>query len=103
MLRRIMTRVGHFTGHPIAIGVIALYALSWLFYAPSSFDWNAVAEIATLIMTVLIQRSTHRDVQAVHAKLDELLKVTANAKTELAGIDREELEVIEKHRASSEF
>ena len=34
-------------------------------------------------MTLFIQRAEHRDTQAVHAKLDELLRVEGRARTEL--------------------
>jgi low affinity Fe/Cu permease len=44
-------------------------------------------------MTLLIQRAEHRDTQAIHAKLDELLRA------ELVEIDEEEPEAIERHRS----
>ncbi|WP_247836751.1 low affinity iron permease family protein [Bradyrhizobium sp. 200] len=47
-------------------------------------------------MTLFIQRADRRDTLAIHAKLDELLKATHEARTELASID--EPEVIEKIR-----
>ena len=49
-------------------------------------------------MTLFIQRADQHNTLAVHAKLDELLKVTREARTELAAIDEEEPEVIEKVR-----
>ena len=50
------------------------------------------------MMTLFIQRSEHRDTQAIHAKLDELLRSDAKAKTELAQLDDEEPEDIEAMR-----
>jgi low affinity Fe/Cu permease len=50
-------------------------------------------------MTLFIQRAGHRDTQAIHAKLDELLRVEGRARSELSQLDDEEPEVIEKHRA----
>jgi hypothetical protein len=47
-------------------------------------------------MTLFIQRADRRDTLAVHAKLDELLKATHEARTELAAIDEQEPEDIEK-------
>jgi low affinity Fe/Cu permease len=44
-----------------------------------------------------IQRADRRDL-AVHAKLDELLKATRDARTELASIDERKPEAIEKIR-----
>jgi low affinity Fe/Cu permease len=49
-------------------------------------------------MTLFIQRAEHRDTQAIHAKLDELLRVEANARSALTHMDEREPEEIEKHR-----
>jgi hypothetical protein len=37
-------------------------------FDPSSFDWHAIATMATWFMTLIIQRAEHRDTQAIHAK-----------------------------------
>ena len=58
---------------PTRAGVVAVYIGLWLIFDRESFNWQAVASIATLLMTLFIQRSEHRDTQAIHAKLDELL------------------------------
>jgi low affinity Fe/Cu permease len=47
---------------------------------------------------LFIQRSSHRDTQALHAKLDELLRVDINARSKLAMLDEKEPEFIVKHR-----
>ena len=49
-------------------------------------------------MTLLIQRTEHRDTQALQAKVDELLRAIGKAKNELTQIDREEPEEIEERR-----
>ena len=49
-------------------------------------------------MTLVIQRAEHRDTQAIHAKLDELLKVHGDAEDELMGIDEKDAEEIERDR-----
>jgi low affinity Fe/Cu permease len=46
-------------------------------------------------MTLIIQRAEHRDTQAIRAKLDELLRAEGRARSELALLDDEELEVME--------
>jgi low affinity Fe/Cu permease len=48
--------------------------VAWLVFEPASFGWHGAAIVATLLMTLFIQRSEHRDTQAIHAKLDELLR-----------------------------
>jgi low affinity Fe/Cu permease len=49
-------------------------------------------------MTLIIQRAEHRDTQALHAKLDELLRVEGRARSELTELDDEEPEVITERR-----
>jgi low affinity Fe/Cu permease len=49
-------------------------------------------------MTLVIQRSEHRDTQAIHAKLDDLLRANDKAQTDLAKIDSQEPEEIEEYR-----
>jgi low affinity Fe/Cu permease len=49
-------------------------------------------------MTLLIQRAEHRDTQAIHAKLDELLQPQAGARPGVMKADQEEPEDIEKSR-----
>jgi low affinity Fe/Cu permease len=49
-------------------------------------------------MTLFIQRTEHRDTQAIHAKLDELLRAHESARTELAVQDGKEPEEIVRHR-----
>jgi low affinity Fe/Cu permease len=49
-------------------------------------------------MTLFIQRAEHRDTQAIHAKLDELLRTDPRAQTELANLDKREPEDIEQYR-----
>ncbi|WP_312891350.1 low affinity iron permease family protein [Mesorhizobium silamurunense] len=49
-------------------------------------------------MTLFIQRAEHRDTQAIHAKLDEMLRSNDSAASHITRIDDEEPEEIEKHR-----
>jgi low affinity Fe/Cu permease len=55
--------------------------------------------MATWLMTLFIQRAEHRDTQAIQAKLDELLRVHAEARNELTQLDQMEPEEIERRRA----
>ena len=52
-------------------------------------------------MTLFIQRSEHRDTQAIHAKLDELLRVHGDAQNHLTELDRKEPEQVEKYRSEA--
>ena len=102
-IRHGLTRIGELTAHPVAFGLVALYAIAWLILSPDSFGWGAIATLATWLMTLFITRTEHRDTQAIHAKLDELLRAEGRARTELTLLDDEEPEVIELHRAQERF
>jgi low affinity Fe/Cu permease len=78
--------------------VVVVYALLWLFFDRASFDWNAIATLAVFMMTLFIQRANRRDNLALHAKLDELLRVDHAARSELTQLDEQEPEAIVRHR-----
>ena len=87
--------------HPIPphlFMIVFIYVGAWLALSPATFDWQAVATVATWLMTIIIQRAEHRDTQAIHAKLDELLRVEHRARSELTELDDEEPEVIVEGR-----
>ena len=92
------TTIGQAAAHPAAFAFVILYALLWLTFDAATFDWNAVATLAVWVMTLFIQRSNRRDTLALHAKLDELLRVDRDARSELTRLDEQEPEIIEHHR-----
>jgi low affinity Fe/Cu permease len=92
------TNVGQAAGHPAAFIVVVLYASAWIAFDRTTFDWNAVATLAVFVMTLFIQRANRRDNLALHAKLDELLRVDHAARSELTQLDQQEPEAIEHHR-----
>ena len=96
--RLALTKLGVFASHPIAFVIVVVYVAAWISRSPDTFDWHAVATVSTWFMTLIIQRAEHRDTQAIHAKLDELLRVDARARSELSRLDEQEPEIIEKHR-----
>jgi low affinity Fe/Cu permease len=92
------THAGQAAGHPAAFLVVIAYAALWLTFDRATLDWNAVATLAVFVMTLFIQRANRRDNLALHAKLDELLRVDNAARSELTQLDEQEPEVIERHR-----
>jgi low affinity Fe/Cu permease len=92
------TNIGQAAGHPAAFIVVVLYAGTWIAFDRTTFDWNAVATLAVFVMTLFIQRANRRDNLALHAKLDELLRVNHTARSELTQLDEQEPEFIEHHR-----
>lgn len=97
-VHKVLTGLGVMTARPAAFGIVILYLALWLYFDRDSFDWHGVATMATWLMTLVIQRAEHRDTQAIHAKLDELLRSTDTARNELAGIDERQPETIEAQR-----
>jgi low affinity Fe/Cu permease len=98
----LLTRFGVLIASPTAFLIVLIYAALWLVFEPDTLDWHAVATLATWLMTLVIQRSEHRDTQAIHAKLDDLLRALEGAHTGLAKIDDEEPEDIEKFRQKAQ-
>jgi low affinity Fe/Cu permease len=86
------------TSRPEAFLILIAYAVAWPFLDPHSFDWHGVATLITWAMTLFIQRAEHRDTQALHAKLDELLGPSDQPRRDVARIDDKEPEDIEKQR-----
>lgn len=93
-----LTKLGTWTASPYAFLIVVIYAAVWLVFSPETLEWHAFATLATWLMTLVIQRSEHRDTQAIHAKLDALLKADRAADSGLAKIDTEEPEEVEAHR-----
>ena len=98
-IRHLLTGFGQLVAHPVAFAIPLLYASLWFLLDRDSLDWHAVATLATLCMTLVIQRAEHRDTQALQGKLDELLRVQPQARNELTRLDEKEPEEIEKWRA----
>jgi low affinity Fe/Cu permease len=93
---RMTAHIGVLTARPAAFAIFALYAVAWVALG-DGLDWHPIAVLATWGMTLVIQRAEHRDTQAIHAKLDELLK-TNRASDELMGIDDTDAEEVERER-----
>jgi low affinity Fe/Cu permease len=97
-IRSWLTFIGVSTSHPLAFVLVAVYVALWLGFDSQSLNSQSVATVATWVMTLLIQRAEHRDTQAIHAKLDELLRAAGKADSDLAMLDQREPEEIQAHR-----
>lgn len=93
-----LTNIGVLTARPAAFGVFLTYGALWVVFG-DGLRWHSLATLATWGMTLVIQRAEHRDTQALHAKLDELLKVHRDAKDSLMTIDDRDAEEVEQERA----
>jgi low affinity Fe/Cu permease len=92
-----LTNIGVLAARPAAFVVFIVYGILWMALG-DGWRWHSIATLATWGMTLVIQRAEHRDTQALHAKLDELLKVHQDAKNELMNIDEKDAEEVERER-----
>lgn len=105
---RFAHRISMVTGHPWAFGTAVLVILVWAITGPLfgfSDTWqlviNTSTTIVTFLMVFLIQNTQNRDAQALHLKLDELLRGLQGARNEL--IDLEDLSDEELAKLEQEF
>ena len=98
LIRRALTQLGVLAADPWAFLLVATYGLLWFLLDRETFGWHGLATMAVWFMTLLIQRAEHRDTQAVHAKLDELLHAQSRASNAMTRMDEEQPEDIERHR-----
>jgi low affinity Fe/Cu permease len=99
-MRHVLTKLGALTASPGAFAIVAIYGAAWALL--HGIDWHGFATLATWMMTLFIQRAEHRDTQAIHAKLDELLRTRDTARDELTTLDQREPEQIEQFRKHEE-
>jgi low affinity Fe/Cu permease len=91
-------------GQPVAFALSAAIILLWLVTGPLfgfSDTWQLVVNtgttIITFLMVFLIQNTQNRDAEAMHIKMDELIRAIEgahNALLNLEDLDEEELDEI---------
>jgi low affinity Fe/Cu permease len=97
LVGKLQTLAGRLSASRWAFLTILVYTIVWFIFDRESLNFHGLATLATWSMTLVIQRAEHRDTQALHAKLDELLK-EQGVNDELTHIDEAEPEAIERFR-----
>ena len=108
--RNFAEATARYSGKPAAFLAAATIVVIWAATGPIFHfgdTWQLVINtgttIITFLMVFLIQNSQNRDAAALQAKLDELIRVTAEARDEFIGIEHLAESDIEKIRSRLEF
>jgi low affinity Fe/Cu permease len=90
-------------GHPFAFVLAIAIIVAWAVTGPV-FHWsntwqliiNTGTTIVTFLMVFLIQNTQNRDSEAIHLKLDELIRATKRARNSLLDLEDYTEEEIKK-------
>ena len=97
--------IAEVAGHPISFSFALLTIIVWGATGPLfgySDTWQLVINtgttIVTFLMVFLIQKTQNRDTQAIHLKLDELIRVTEGARNVMLDLEHMDDENLERLR-----
>jgi low affinity Fe/Cu permease len=109
LFRRFATATSTAAGRPTAFIVAVLLVLVWgvtgpLFHFGDTWQLviNTGTTIITFLMVFLIQNTQNRDGAALQAKLDELIRVTKEARNDLVGVENKPEQELEALREDCE-
>jgi low affinity Fe/Cu permease len=105
----IASRIAAFAGQPIAFIIALALMILWgatgpLFHYSDTWQLvvNTSTTIVTFLMVFLIQNSQNRDGAAMQAKLDEIIRSLADARSQIIGIEHNTDREIQRIRSSLE-
>lgn len=105
----VASRSAYLMGHPLAFLIATGACLVWAATGPMfnySDTWQLVINTGTTVLTFLavflIQNSQNRDGAAIQAKLDEILRAAADARSGFVGLEHMTDEQINQIKAALE-
>jgi low affinity Fe/Cu permease len=106
---RMAKAAARFTGRPLCFMLAVLVVLVWMVTGPlfavsntRQLVINTGTTIITFLMVFLIQNTQNRDTEAMHIKLDELIRATQGANNRLLDLEELEDKELEEFRDSYE-
>src|SRR4051812_47415548 len=94
MFSRFARATSGWFAHPVAFALAILFVAVWASLGPVfhfSDTWqlviNTSTTILTFLMVFLLQNAQNRDARAMQLKLDELLRVAADARNEMIDLE----------------
>jgi low affinity Fe/Cu permease len=106
---RMANATAHAAGRPATFMLCVLVVIVWAVSGPIfhySDTWQLVINtgttIVTFLMVFLIQNTQNRDGAALQAKLDELIRVTKEARDDYVGIEKKPEKKLEELREGCE-
>lgn len=97
--------VGHTTAFAVALSIVLLWAATGPYFGYSD-TWQLVINTGTTVITFLmvfvIQQTQNRDSEAMHVKLDEIIRALRGAHNDLLDIEElteEELDEVRSYYA----
>ena len=95
VLRRVAIRTPEIVGSPWAFLTAIVLTVCWVavgFVAGWSTNWllwpSAIASVVTFLIVFSLQYTQNRDTRAIQLKLDEILRTSEGARTELVKLER---------------
>jgi len=104
---RLARLTAHAMGQPVAFGTALAIIILWAISGPIfgfSDTWqliiNTGTTIITFLMVFIIQNTQNRDAEAMHIKLDELIRAMDQAQNALLNLEELEEDDLERIRAN---